>query len=169
MRQAFRTAGRFGRARDGATAIEFAIFAGPFFFIIGWILEFGLMQFTEYTLQNAVYEAGRRQIQIGTVMTGTSFRDRVCENAQIILDCNARLGIWVESADNFNDIMVPAIPAGILPASTANFDQGTSGQAVVIIAVIDWNFVFPFMRPLGNLAANPAARRLYGITAFRSE
>jgi hypothetical protein len=137
--------------------------------IIGWIIEFGVMQFTEYTLQNAVYEAGRKQIQIGTVMTGTSFRDRVCENAAIIVNCNAQLGIWVKSANNFKDITVPAIPAGILTESTANFDQGTSGQAVVIIAVIDWEFVLPFMRPLGNLAANPAARRLYGITAFRSE
>ena len=58
-RRLARKAKRYGKSVRGATAVEFAMVAGPFFFVLGSTCETGLMLFTEYVLQKSVQEAAR--------------------------------------------------------------------------------------------------------------
>ncbi len=167
MRQVARQFVQFGRARNGATAIEFAFVIVPFFFVIGCIVEIGAMLTTEYSLQNAVQDAGRIIRTGGAVsMSGTDFRDEVCNKRAAVKNCTTTLGVSVASAANFTALVVPDI-ASIGPG-VHNFSSGASGEAVAVIATYDWQFIFPFMRPLSNVAgAN--FRRLQGMAVFRNE
>ena len=168
MKPVLRQAANLRRAQEGTTAIEFALVAAPFFFLVGCILEIGIMSFTEYTLQNAVEEAGRT-IRIGgaTTMTGSDFRTEICSKAVTISNCDTRLGLAVVSAGTFTGLSVPAIKSVRFSASPS-FTPGNGGQAVAVIATYDWQFVFPFLRPLSNLPG-VNARLLHGIAVFRNE
>ena len=158
----------FRRAEDGTTAIEFGLLAMPFFLLMFVIIELGMILFTEYAIQFGVEESSRilRTAGQGT-MTGEEFRDMICDRAAVVINCNQRLGLSVTSASRFADVEHPRI-ANIQPGDVSAFTPGTAGDAVVVIATYDWAFISLFMSPLANLA-NPNARRLHGIAAFRTE
>ena len=158
----------FRRAEDGTTAIEFGLLAMPFFLLMFVIIELGMILFTENAIQFGVEESSRilRTAGPGT-MTGVQFRNMICNQAAVVIDCNTRLGLSVTSARKFTDVANPRI-ANIEPGDVSAFTPGTAGDAVVVIATYDWAFMTLFMRPLANLA-NPNARRLHGIAAFRTE
>jgi hypothetical protein len=159
---------RFRRAEDGATAIEFALVAMPFLFLLGVILEIGIMMFTEYSIQNAVEQAGRIMRVAGPgTMSGEEFRAMICERGALVKDCETRLGLAVKGAGNFQGLEVPGI-LSIAPGSVQSFTPGAPGNAVVIVATHDWEFIFPFMSPFANVEGINA-RRLHGIAAFRTE
>jgi Flp pilus assembly protein TadG len=52
---------RFGKSQSGAAAVEFALVAGPFFFVLGTIAETGLMLFSEYAIKNSVQARPRNR------------------------------------------------------------------------------------------------------------
>jgi Flp pilus assembly protein TadG len=158
----------FRRAEDGTTAIEFGLLAIPFIFLMLIIIELGMILVTEYAIQFGVEEASRTLRTAGPgTMTGVDFRDMICNRAAVVVDCNERLGLSVTSAKKFRDVANPRI-ANIEPGGVSAFTPGTAGDAVVVIATYDWAFISLFMRPMANLA-NPNARRLHGIAAFRTE
>jgi Flp pilus assembly protein TadG len=158
----------FRRAREGATAIEFALVATPFFIVIGCIIEISVMLAQEYTLQNAVQDAGR-MIRTGQAsgMTGDQFRAEVCNQGAAVTDCNATLGILVESAETFSGLSKPDI-AAIGPEVQA-FNAGGPGQAVVVVATHDRQFLLPFVGFFFSNMPDGNARRLHGIAVFRNE
>ena len=51
--------GRFKRSQGGATAVEFALVAAPFLYLLMAIFETGLMLFSEYVIENGVAKAAR--------------------------------------------------------------------------------------------------------------
>src|SRR5947209_3403732 len=86
--------GRFFKSDAGATAVEFALVAFPFFYVLGCICETGLMLFTEYVLQNSVQDAARlvRTGQVtasdGTLLiSAADFKTDVCKTVSIIINC----------------------------------------------------------------------------------
>ena len=139
--------GRFIHDRHGATAIEFAIVVGPFIFLVGGIIEVGLMLFTEYALQNAVQDAAR-QIQVGNVRSASSgltpvktpddFKTLICDRAPNLKDCTSQIGIYVQNAANF-DSLASAVPPAItiLPGAFDTFNTGVGRRPVAAIAVYD--------------------------------
>jgi Flp pilus assembly protein TadG len=159
---------RIARNESGATAIEFAIVVGPFLFIIGSIIEVGVMLFADYTLQNAVQEASR-QIQIGEMKTATAsdFKTLICENAPNLTSCSTKVGIVVQNAANFTELAA-TIPANlnVPPGNSTPFNTGTGTQAVFVMATYDWTFTFPFMQVFNNV---DGARRLSGTAVFMNE
>jgi len=167
MRRASRRLVHFRRAQDGATAIEFALVAIPFFMVVGCIIEIGIMLAQEYTLQNAAQDAGRT-LRTGSAgaMTGDQFRAEVCSQGAAVRDCDTTLGILVESAATFSELSVPGI-LDIGPGINA-FNAGGPKQAVAVVVTHDWQFIFPFMGFFSNLPDGDA-RRLHGIAVFRNE
>lgn len=169
--------GRFIRDRRGATAIEFAIVVGPFIFLVGGIIEFGFMLFTEYTLQNAVQDAAR-QIQVGKVRSASSnllpvtqpaaFKTLICDRAPNLKDCTNKIGVYVQNATNFASL-ASNVPSAIMisPGVFDTFNTGVGRQPVAVIAVYDWTFTFPFMRMFNN--TDQGTRRLQGIAVFQNE
>ncbi len=175
-----RTSGRYGKSENGSAAVEFALVAGPFFYVLGCTCETGLLLFTEYVLQNSVQEAGR-MVRTGqvtsstgtTTMTATQFKEKICENVNIIVDCDSKVTVYVNSSTSFAalDTLVPS-PIAIGPVNgnpyAVVFTPGGRQAASTVIATYDWDFVFPFMDFLGNIDSNKA-RRLQAVAIFRNE
>ena len=70
---------RFRTDKDGATAIEFAFLAIPFFMLLFAILELAIIFFISSTLSHAVGEAGRL-IRVGNFQScgQAAFKTEVC-------------------------------------------------------------------------------------------
>lgn len=174
--------GRFRTSSSGATAVEFALVAGPFFYVLGCICETGLMLFTEYVLQNSVQDAARL-VRTGQLMdaSGTTisvsaadFKKKVCQNVSIIIDCSGKVSVYVNSADTFADLTA-TIPDPVNVGVASNgaaykvvYSPGVKLKAATVIATYDWDFAFPFMDFLGNINKG-SKRRLYGLAIFRNE
>jgi Flp pilus assembly protein TadG len=166
-RSAVERVARFGRSTEGATAVEFALVAAPFFFLLGSIMEIGVMLFTEYRMQSAV-DAAARLVRTGnaSVSTPEQFADAICQNASGIPDCANRIGFVVTSGPRFADITMPDM-ATIGPG-TRSFAPGGPEQPVAVVATVDWTFILPSMRLMSNIE-NSNARRLQGIAVFQRE
>ena len=171
----------YRRSEKGATAVEFALVAGPFFYVLGCICETGLMLFTEYVIQNSVQEAARMvrtgQVTAGDgsiLMSASDFKDKICEEVGIIIDCDGAVSVYVNNATTFNTLtaaIADPLTVGKKPDGTAYtpvFLPGAELRAATVIATYDWDFAFPFMDFLGNIG-DGSERRLYGLAIFRNE
>jgi TadE-like protein len=172
---------RYGRSAEGATAVEFALVAFPFFYVLGAICETGLMLFTEYVIQNAVQEAARtvRTGQVSTTtgtatITESDFKDSICADLSTLISCDSELSVYVNNAADFaalessieDPINIGKQSDGSY--STIVFEPGGQRVAATVIATYDWDFAFPFMSFLGNVF-DGEKRRVYGIAIFRNE
>lgn len=169
------------RSESGATAVEFAIVAGPFFYVLGCICETGLMLFTEYVIQNSVQEASR-MVRTGQVTaadgtplkTASEFKDEICKTVNIIINCASDVNVYVDSATDFATLTTDmADPVTIGRKANGDpyvpvYSPGGALKAATVIATYDWTFSFPFMEFLGNVN-DGGARRIYGLAIFRNE
>jgi Flp pilus assembly protein TadG len=172
---------RFGKSPSGATAVEFALVAFPFFYVLGCVCETGLMLFTEYVIQNAVQESSR-SVRTGQVtdsagtlkVTAADFKTTLCTNVSTLIDCAGKVTVYVNSAADFATLKTNmANPLAIGQKAdgtwtTTVFSPGGAKVAAGVVATYDWSFAFPFMNFLGNVMSN-SKRRLYGIAIFRNE
>lgn len=180
-RRTLDTVRRFRKSPDGATAVEFALVAGPFFFVLGCVCETGLMLFTEYVIQNAVQEAsrtvrtGQASTSAGTiVIDAATFKSNLCADISTLIDCAGKVTVYVNNATDFATLKTNiADPLNIGQKADGTwtatvYQPGGAKAAAGVIATYDWKFVFPFMNLLGNVMSN-TKRRLYGIAIFRNE
>jgi len=142
-----RTAGRFARADDGATAIEFALVA--------------------MTFENAVIDIGR-QIRTGQVQTsgGTAatFKTAVCNKMNWLgSKCSANLSIDVRT---FSDYATSNSSASTIPTSMS-WSPGTPGSIVLIRAYYTWPLITPLLQT--GLQSASGNRVIYAATAFTNE
>ncbi|WP_051630638.1 TadE/TadG family type IV pilus assembly protein [Afifella pfennigii] len=158
---------------DGATVVEFALIAPPFFLLVLAIMETALIFTAEQFLENAVFEAAR-DVRTGQVqaerLDEAGFRERLCDNLLALIDCegenfyldvrayetfaSARLASPVAKDDSFTD-----------PGS---YEFGGPGDIVVVRAYYQWptNPVYGALT-FANLANG---KRLLGaFAAFRNE
>ncbi|MBI2718025.1 MAG: pilus assembly protein [Rhizobiales bacterium] len=172
---------RFNSSERGAAAVEFALVAAPFFFVLGSIAETGLMLFSEYVLQNSVQEAARlvRTGQVSasdgtTTVSAADFKTNMCSQVSIIIDCNSKVTVYVNSAASFSALDTSlGDPTSIGPNAAGApyatvYTPGGQLKSVAVVATYDWYFTFPFMDFLGNINGGKA-RRLYGLAVFRNE
>ncbi len=189
--------GRYSRSQDGVTAIEFALVAGPFFFVLIVMFELGLMLFAEYALAQNVETAGRLirtgQIQNGEnghLATPAYFKTQVCQNMTTMLDCDNKLYVDVRKFSTFAGI------AGNLPSPfksgttelsdditiSAQYQPGAAGEIVSIRVYYDWQLFAPGLAKLitalngvglGNVSSGPSSpknsRLLTASATFRNE
>src|SRR5689334_5000603 len=82
---------RFGRRKDGAAAVEFAVVAAPFIAMLFAILETALVFFAGQTLETAVSDSSRL-IMTGQAQTGnfdqSAFKNAVCTKIYGLFDCS---------------------------------------------------------------------------------
>lgn len=174
------------KSESGVAGIEFAMVGAPFIFLMGCIIEIGIMLFTEYTLQAAVYQASRT-LRTGEAQnlasSAANFKAKVCEIAGIMIDCT-KVTVYVRAATdapgytfaNLRANMPSFVNVGSKADNTPNptsFTCGGPSVPVGVIATYDWKIVFPFLTPLANIhAGTPAGgttRRLYGMMILRNE
>lgn len=173
---------RFKKDKEGATAIEFALLALPFFALLFAILELAIIFFISSTLNFAVSEAGR-QIRTGNYQNcgKDSFKRLVCNNMLTVGDCQNRLRIDVLSGANFGSIALPTPPEpdpnpgpnGVIPPIEDGLYQGlveTSADIPVIVrGLYYYNLILPKeLTRLGNLGSQDI-HLINSTTAFQNE
>jgi len=163
-----------GGRRDGQAAVEFAMVAAPFFFMLFAILELGLVFVTDSVIENAILETGRlvRTGQAQTAnMTEAEFKEDMCERMSIFAaDCDTRATIDVRVLDQFRDANPPD-PLGdgeSFDDSDLVFDAGAPGSLILIRVWYEQPLLTPFLsQALSRLDDGKAV--LTATTTFRNE
>jgi hypothetical protein len=168
---------RFRRDQQGHAAVEFALVAPAFFFLMFVIAETALVFIAEQVMDNAVFETARLirtgQVQNGG-MSADEFKDEVCGRMSVFIECDSDdFYLDVKSYDSFDD-MNEALENGV-PLdedekfeSAGAFDFGEESEIVIVRAYYQWptNKIFGQMS-LQNLSNG---KRLIGtFAAFRNE
>lgn len=157
---------------DGATAVEFAMIATPFFILVFAIIEVGAVLFTSTMLENAVLETSR-QIRTGQAqeaqMTVDEFEDQICAHISFIADCD-RIELDVQVFDGFigMDQSTPLTDDNDLDSSGFGFEMGGAGDIVLVRIFYKWPLFIPSVSSaFANLKDNQ--RLITAATVFRNE
>lgn len=161
---------RFIRAREGATAVEFALVATPFFLLVLAIVEIALVFFAGSMFDNAVRESAR-EIRTGELQSSgggqASFREAICDRVIIITDCD-QISIDVRTYENFSDANFsgPFNGNGEFDNTNFSFQPGGSGDVVVVQVYYPFQLFVPSIG-LANMDGNK--HLIASATAFRNE
>jgi Flp pilus assembly protein TadG len=170
--------GGIGANDDGVTAIEFGMVGPLFFLLLGSIMETGIMLFSEYSLQTSVQSAAR-MVRTGQAQEqqfdAADFKNKICEMASIVMDCQNDVTVYMTSAATFSALSA-AVPSYLNigdsyggPAGPTSYSCGSPTQAVAVIATYDWDFTMPFLKDhFGNVDGD-SKRRLAGFAMFQNE
>ncbi len=173
--------GGFGRNSSGATALEFAIVAGPFLLLLFGILAVGLVFVGNMTLENAI-EQGARLIRTGEAQSqgfdAAKFKTEVCKYLTAPLSCGGlKLDVRTFATFGSSDLTNPLDSSGNLK-SEFSYAPGVGGDVVIVRAFYEWDLLatLPIM-PIWNnqsvdtrLSNMPNGNRLLIATvAFRNE
>ncbi|HEX2842481.1 TadE/TadG family type IV pilus assembly protein [Hyphomicrobium sp.] len=176
---------RFRADCRGATAIEFAMVAAPFFAMVLAIMVIGMQFLVMHFLEHGVAEASRK-LRTGEAqkagITLNDFRKLFCDAAGGYVDCDQHLVIHVKNSKTFAGLgeLTPCVTNGQLtPSAGAAADgvgtrAGGASDAVVVLACYEWAQGGGLWRMLFNLVAPvPATEEgkvvLSAVSAFRSE
>lgn len=163
----------FARATGGATAVEFAIVAGPFLFLLFSILEIGRLYTINSVLEDATMTAGR-QVRTGTMQTSgasaTQFKNAVCAEMSVFRrECSSRLSVDVRVMPQFASQTAPD------PVTGDQFNEASltyqPGRARDIILVRTW-WRAPIFAPMvtqGLRRLRDGSVVLSAATTFRNE
>lgn len=132
---------RLDKDDGGATAVEFALLALPFFAVIGAILETGIVLLASQILDSAVHDATR------IVRTGEAqekgynmpqFRNEVCEKTFGLFDCK-KLRIRVRVIDKFANAKAdPPVDKTGKWIFTSSFQPGKGNNVVLVETYYKW-------------------------------
>ncbi|WP_083566920.1 TadE/TadG family type IV pilus assembly protein [Hyphomicrobium sp. CS1GBMeth3] len=175
---------RFQADARGATAVEFAIVAAPFFVLVLGIMTIGLQFMTSHFLEHGV-EAASRKIRTGEVLkdglTLGDFRQMFCSEAGRLISCDEHLVIHIKSSETFAGLspLTSCVTDGQLtPAEGDDGDglgtrTGGASQRVVVSACYQWDMGLVLWQKIWNLLSpTPTAQGrpvLSAVAAFQSE
>jgi Flp pilus assembly protein TadG len=164
--------GGFGRNSSGATALEFAMVAGPFLLLLFGILGVGLVFLANMTLENAVAQ-GARLIRTGEAQSqgfdAAKFKTEVCKYLTAPLSCGG-LKLDVSSGPTFagSDLTNPLDSSGNLK-SEFNYAPGVGGQVVRVQAFYEWDRLATLPQALRLSNMQNGNLLLKATQAFRNE
>jgi Flp pilus assembly protein TadG len=164
-----RSAGRFARADEGATAVEFALVAIPFMMLLFAIIELGLVFLVSITLENAVIDAGRT-IRTGELQStggsAASFKTAVCNRMNWLgSKCSSALRLDVRTFSDYSTGKTSATDTNV--PTVMEWSPGSAGSIVVIRAYYTWPLITPMLNT-GLQSAN-GSRIIYAATSFTNE
>jgi len=172
---------RYKDAKDGATAIEFALLALPFFALLFAILELAIIFFISSTMTHAVSEAGRK-IRTGNFQNCSQdqFKALVCAEMVGLGNCEERLRLDVVTNSNFSSVSLPPPPAPpptppppapqVAPPIPNGLYAQTGASAPVIVRALYYHkLVLPTaLTRLENIDGT-GVHRMRATTAFQNE
>ena len=132
--------------RRGATAVEFAIIAAPFFFMIFAIIQLALHFMVQVTLDNATATAAR-QLRTGTVVAdgssdtsgASSFATSICNNMSWLQSqCSNNLTVDVRPLTSYSSTPTSPTFSSTGTASKTCYYSGSAGTAVELRAYYKW-------------------------------
>lgn len=153
--------GKLLRSRDGATAIEFAILAIPYFMVVFAILETFIAMTGEQLFVNATDTMARklRTGQIANTITKEDFRKLFCKEVSILVTCSdddgklaSKLYIDLRQFNSFADIpkTLPLVKMGDyydLNSSVFGFKPGGPGSINMLRVYYRWPVITDLIRP----------------------
>nr|WP_307233123.1 TadE/TadG family type IV pilus assembly protein [Pararhizobium capsulatum] len=147
---------RLAREKGGATAIEFAILALPFFVVTFASIETFVAFFGEQVLANA-NDTMARKIRTGEVTFGLGrttdktkdqFRELYCDEISFFLSCDTdRLYIDVRSFTTFADIPTEIPRTGTDLNTATVFTPGGAEKINVVRSYYRWEVMTDLVRP----------------------
>lgn len=142
------------KRRDGAVAVEFAIAAMPFFFVLIAIIESGLIFVAQVDLTNAtmmvarqirtgnLVAAGLTSSTSGTTVSLADFKTAICNAMNFIptTTCTTQLQIDLRTQSNFGSGQTATAPITNLNFNNSSlcFYSGQSGSIVELRAFYLW-------------------------------
>jgi Flp pilus assembly protein TadG len=159
---------RFGRARDGATAVEFAMIVMPFLGLVFATLELGMMFLVSTTMESSAQSAARTirtgQFQSGAA-TAAAYKTAVCNGMGWLgADCQANLLTDVRTFNTFNAVST-APP--IRTAADVVFQPGQACSIILARATYNWTLLAPGLSGVTYTGAGKV--KLQAAAAFRNE
>lgn len=141
---------KFYKREDGATAIEFAILALPFFTLLFGIMELAVVFFVQSNVQNATFEISRR-IRTGEFSgTENQMKNAICRemtpgiSGQELTDCREKLEVKVRMMGDFSKATAFAPPP---PASSGppppNVQTTVGGDTVLVEVLYEHTLALP--------------------------
>ncbi|WP_427452597.1 TadE/TadG family type IV pilus assembly protein [Litorimonas sp. WD9-15] len=184
-RRAERTVAKFQKDEDGATAIEFAFVALPFFALLFGIIELALVFFISSALSHATSEAGR-SIRVGNFQAcggEDEFKALVCSEMKGLGNCWKNVRIDVVDGASFKTITLPEPPAPAprdpdktgddaipqTPNGTVSSEANTAGTALVVRSILYHRLVLPPKITRLESPGTPGIRVITSTTAFKNE
>lgn len=165
---------RFRRARDGATAVEFALIAAPFLALMFGVLELGMVFMVSTTLDNAT-EAAARKIRTGEFQTAgggsaATFKNAICDNMTWLgASCSSKLQVDVRTFTKFANVaLTDPVTNGAFDSTKTTFVPGNGEDIVVVRAYYEWTLVTPMMNA-GLASLGGTKRLIYSTVTFRNE
>ncbi len=157
--------------KDGTTAVEFAMIAFPFFFIIFATIETSLIFVSELALDHGVKRVQSR-IETGELQKNktseSEFRSLLCQDASFIIDCS-KVVFDLKSYDDYASVPVAT------PLKNGDVDSTGFGYALPAadkIAALRVFYKYPmhvdFLRKL-NTGMADGSQLLAEIATFRTE
>ncbi len=173
---------RSKQGKRGAAAVEFAMIATPFVFMLFGIFETMMIFFVQTTLEAAISEEARKirtgQAQsLAAPITKTQFKDNVCARLMGLGDCSTRLFVQVQNQPVSGTLPNPWDDGTLTPGSAA--DEPYETTAANAIVVVRGYYVWPLITPgISNAMTNFADgggtlgnynRIIAATSAFRNE
>lgn len=171
--RAKRFLGRFGRALDGSTAVEFGFVALPFLTLLFATMELGLVFMVSTTLQNAADTAARR-IRTGELQAGNgdkaAFKTAVCnEMAWLGTGCSTNLTVDVRTFTTFTGATVSdPLTNGAVDETKTQFTPGAAEDIVLVRVYYTWSLITPLLNS-GMQNLSNGKRLISATVTFRNE
>ncbi len=166
--------GWWRRDERGSAAIEFAVIAPIFFFLMFVIAETALIFIAEQVMDNAVFETARL-IRTGQVqsasMSKADFTTQVCNRASVFINCSSsNFYLDVKSYATFGDVdtNTPTVDSQGKFPDPGTFAFGNANDIVVVRAYYQWptNTIFGALS-LKNMSNGK--RMIGSFAAFKNE
>ncbi|MFW2342991.1 TadE/TadG family type IV pilus assembly protein [Brevundimonas sp.] len=164
---------RFLAARRGSTAVEFAMVAAPFFFMMFAVLELAFVFVLDSALENAVIETGRL-VRTGQAssqsFTANQFKTALCSRMSIFsADCMAKVTVDVREIPQFTNPNPPDPTAGsTFSEAGLGYTNGNPGSLMLVRGWYRHQLFTPFLsQGLSRMGDGKAI--LTATTAFRNE
>jgi len=94
---------RFLRNEDGNSTLEFSILFVPMFSTLMWSAEIGMIHINHSMLERAVDSTVRElRLGTGTAPSHGEIRDRICDRAMFIDDCDQNVRLEMVLLDPYN-------------------------------------------------------------------
>lgn len=168
----------FRRERSGATALEFALVAGPFLFALFATMEVAMVLWSGEVLEKAVASASRK-IHTGEFQTNSAYatktnsdlqelvRQSICTEASVLINCND-IKVDVRDFSSFAGATPPnpVTSAKVFDASGFGYKPIAAKQIGLVTAALEYKTFFPPIA-MGTLANGN--RAIIATAAFRAE
>jgi Flp pilus assembly protein TadG len=149
-----RRPGRLFRDQSGASLIEFALIALPFFLLLYGTFEVAFVYWANQELEHAASH-GARLVRTGQVQAQALDRaqltEQMCSQTALLVGCAAKLRLDVRSGKTLGEITPPAPLDGsgtLKDAAAFAYSPGAANEVVLLSAFYAWP---PLLKPSGYL------------------